>query len=451
MTTLGAVSAGIECVPATFQFDGVDASVATVDAGAPLLALAITPVASGNIGPVTVASRDGGVWVGVSFSPNAVVFADAGITIDAANGSVLVRVAEDGNAAPTVAPRRAFQDIAAVDDGVVAIGQLRPQVVVARFGADGTPMYESTFGGMANETAVAVTANANGAVLAGNTVGDAAVSTFGGTTWVNVGGDDVFVAWVDGDGGVSRARFFGAASDETPVGVSMDPFGNVIVAGTMDGDHVPTQQGPDFGGGALPLYGLCDVFVASLNPDGSHRWSFTLGGAYEDVVGGVATDANGNVYLGLACSGSADGGPCSAKGDLVTSFAADGGLRWTTPVLQDYPLSSGLLVATTSSDVVAVGPCAGITAARDGGLEQCAGGVFVARFDSSSGHELSRTFVPGTYVTITGGYQPHKLAAMDGRVFVSGNFLGELYAPGATLQAAPDASGFSGFVFEVAP
>ncbi len=73
------------------------------------------------------------------------------------------------------------------------------------------------------------------------------------------------------------------------------------------------------GTGSLDSAGSTDGFVAKLDAGGSHIWSQSHGSTGTDQTRGVATDAQGFVYVLGQFEGTVDLG----KGDLTSAGDAD--------------------------------------------------------------------------------------------------------------------------------
>jgi hypothetical protein len=106
--------------------------------------------------------------------------------------------------------------------------------------------------------------------------------------------------------------------------VSEDPTGDIIVGGSF-------VQTLDLDGG-FPLYGPGEpVFVAKYDASGSFKWSrqyggvkVSFGGGPRDRVGGIATDAAGNIFITGKFGGAADfgTGPFATPSNGGTEFFA---------------------------------------------------------------------------------------------------------------------------------
>ena len=166
------------------------------------------------------------------------------------------------------------------------------------------------FGTSDGDVARGVATDASGNVFVAGT-------TFGALDGSNAGGQDVFVRAYDVDGDLRWTRQFGSAADEVVFGAATDASGHVYVAGRTEG----ALDGSHAGG--------WDVFVRAYDADGDLRWSRQFGTADEDVARGVATDASGHVYVVGYTAGALDGSSAGGWDGFVRAYAVDGSLRWT--------------------------------------------------------------------------------------------------------------------------
>lgn len=265
--------------------------------------------------------------------------------------------------------------------GTQVINTTTLDIYAARLGADGTPIWQASFGSSTSEQAFGVAAQGGGALITG--AYDSSLS-FGAGSVTTLGGTDIFVAELDAGtmipgllrsfGGTGNdaglliaasdtrialvgnadtsfvfngtsiaAGYFAASLDRagTPLwvvgfgkptdhvsGVALGPDDTVIVAGDF------TDQ-MTFGT-AFVSAGQSDVFVVKLDANGGSVWGKQFGGAGNDTCWGLDVDGAGVVALtgdftgsitfgGDVLSGSADSDAfvaiLTAAGDPAASAA----------------------------------------------------------------------------------------------------------------------------------
>lgn len=125
-------------------------------------------------------------------------------------------------------------------------------------------------------------------------------------------------------------------------GAAIDAAGDVVVVGAMRGEY-------DFGGEKLVGKTGYDLWVGKFAPDGTHRWSRTLGGwspedgatpFYGAMEGGVALEASsGDLLISGRCVDLVDGGEGLVGGaaldPLIARLTADGEVRWMHRLVGD--------------------------------------------------------------------------------------------------------------------
>jgi hypothetical protein len=249
-------------------------------------------------------------------------------------------------------------------DGSVDFGQGGPlttnwwDLFVAKFSADGTPLWRKGFGDSSalteNVQAVALD-EAGNIVIAGAFDGSV---NFNGTALPSSGGIgkyDFFLAKLDSNGGYLWSKRFESISNSVLLAVAalaVDSDNNVFLGGSVLGPV-------DFGGGTLAAQGDWDVFLASFDASGVYRWSKRFGGAQTDGGSAVATDPQGNVLLTGAFSANINfgQGPLQSGGGwdaFVAKFDNDGNTLWAD-TWGDNLLQMGTSVAADPAGNVMVG------------------------------------------------------------------------------------------------
>lgn len=129
---------------------------------------------------------------------------------------------------------------------------------------------------------------------------------------------DAFVLKLNGAGIFEWAKSFGSrgAVDEG-LGVAVDKDGQVYVTGCFSGTA-------SFGPNDLISNGGLDVFVARLDFNGRVEWVRQLGGPGNDrSMGGIALDANNNVYTTGEFRQNGDFNPGAAISTLTSAGGSD--------------------------------------------------------------------------------------------------------------------------------
>jgi hypothetical protein len=229
------------------------------------------------------------------------------------------------------------------------------------------------------DSAQGLSVDANGdVVLVGASPESWSISPSAVEPWVRAfsGGEDAFVAKVEGAGGeLLWNTFLGSAVPRFLGGVvTLDASGNVYVAGESTGN---------WGTPLRAHSGGWDAFAAKIGPSGGITWNTFLGSAGSDSGNAIAVDASGNVYIG----GDSDvswGNPIQEHSGEAKAFAAkldpEGGLVWNR-----FPVgpSSGNGIGVDASANVYL---AGTSSASWGspiGVYSGGQDAFVAKFDAS--------------------------------------------------------------------
>ncbi len=252
-----------------------------------------------------------------------------------------------------------------------------------------TPLWSLNIGDTGDDNAGNVAVD-----LAGNII---VLGMFAGTVFlgsdplVSAGGRDVFLAQYDANGIHLWSQSFGSPLDDASFDLAVDVHGRIAITG-----H---HRGPiDFGGGPLPFAGNVDIFIASFNADGTHRWSKGFGNGPNDQGLGVATDSGGNVIASGFFSQTVNfgGAPlvCVGFSNLfVVKYTDAGNHVWS--MRAGDTVSIAFDVATDASDNVLVTGQFHGTMNLGGGALQSMGPMFdsyVAVLNSGGGHVWSRSF-----------------------------------------------------------
>jgi hypothetical protein len=182
------------------------------------------------------------------------------------------------------------------------------EVFLAKFAtSNGNLAWAIHAGGQASDEGHALAVDSNGnSYIAGSFNGTATFGTSPNTAQiVSGGGGDVFVAKYNTSGALVWVKSAGGGSDDDGRGIAVDGSGKIYVTGKFTGTGVM------FGTGEANQTILnaghgndSDIFVASLNADGTLAWAKRAGGVTSpngtpspDEGFALTADANGNSYV----------------------------------------------------------------------------------------------------------------------------------------------------------
>ena len=163
------------------------------------------------------------------------------------------------------------------------------------------------------------------------------LATFGGFSLDPIGGGDIYIAKYTNTGTVLWAISAGGTSYDQPYSVTTDRLGNIIVTGLFNGVAI-------FGTTTLNSFGGNDVFVAEYSSDGLFKWAKQGGGQGSDIGFEVTTDNQNNVIVTGSFTQFATFGQFSVQssnqwGDIfAVKYDALGNEQWLQAA---YNLSSG--------------------------------------------------------------------------------------------------------------
>jgi hypothetical protein len=153
-------------------------------------------------------------------------------------------------------------------------------------------------------------------IITGSVLGNSDMDPGAGTELLGAG---AFVLKLDNDGVFLWARRLGASGD-AGLAVRTDGSGNVYTAGTFSGTN---DFDPGAGSSSLTSIGDVDIFVVKLNALGVFSWARSMGGTDLDQVNAIAVDALENVYLTGGFRGTSDFDPGAGTFELVSVNGLD--------------------------------------------------------------------------------------------------------------------------------
>ena len=211
-------------------------------------------------------------------------FSDDDIAVDSAGNAVVAGCTESSSFPPTTA--------GAFDTSFNG----REDAFVLKLNASGSALVFSTFlGGDSSDWVGGVAVDADGNIFVSGTTS----SNFPATTRAlasartrNQGG--VYVAKFDPNGRLIYCSMVAGSDVDYGDAMSVDPSGNVLIAGGTTSGNFPVTQGAV----ATTKKGGQDAYFARLGPNGDTLdYSTYLGGAGTDEAYSVVADNSGNVYV----------------------------------------------------------------------------------------------------------------------------------------------------------
>ena len=189
-------------------------------------------------------------------------------------------------------------------------------VFVRKYDPDGNEIWAREFGSVASDYALTIAIDATGNnYVAGYTYGALPGQTHLGQQ------PDAFVRKYDVNGNDIWTRQFGTYNPDSARAISVDPNGNILVAGVTDGGTFPGQTSQS---------GV-DGFVRKYSPDGNEIWTRQFGtpGFKEDELQAIAVDFDGNSYVVGYTDGTFPGQTCEGYDAFVRKYDPDGNEVWT--------------------------------------------------------------------------------------------------------------------------
>jgi hypothetical protein len=291
----------------------------------------------------------------------------------------------------------------------------------AKLDPDGNHLWSRSFPGFAHMGGSTLDSEGN-LIIAGFYNGD--VDFGGGPLTSSLDDWGGFLAKLDTNGDHVWSKAFDGPADQYLKGVGIDPEGNLLIAGDF-------TQAIDLGGGALASAGSNDLFVAKLDAEGNHLSSNRFGGAGEELIWGMRSDASGRLVLWGSYTDSLDLGGTPVTDTNSNRFLAaldgEGNHVWSRS-FDGYILS---IAAGTSDDVIVVGQFDLPLDFGGGILVNQATDLFALRLDANGDHVWSIR---------AGDASPQNASAVGtdsaGNVLLFGRFEGSINLGGGPLVSA---------------
>jgi hypothetical protein len=227
-------------------------------------------------------------------------------------------------------------------------------------------------------------------------------------------------------------------TDSTAIaGVGLDRDGNIYLAGDLT-----SQSGPvDFGGGALTSAGGSDIFLASFDASGQHRWSKRFGAGEDQHASALAVSPEGFVAIAGSLEGGADFGggvvTSAGKSDALVVVLDSKGQHIASHAFGDADDQHGDLVAFgTQGELTLGGRYEGAINFGGGRLPAAGktGSAFLAQYQDN-GPGSSPRYGFAFSKALAGDVTLGALAGSWGATYVAGEFKGIADFGGGPLKA----------------
>ncbi|MDF2438646.1 MAG: hypothetical protein K0Q95_3022 [Bacteroidota bacterium] len=356
----------------------------------------------------------------------------------------------------------------ALFSGTVLPNQGNHDIYLASYAPNGNLNWIRTGGSYSGDYARILACNkTNRVYIAGEIEGSNNTIVFPGSpiTITGHGSNDIFVASYDLSGNLLWAKSEGSTGNEKALGVTYDPFGNVVVCGYYTDTTV-------FGGVMTASTNYKDLFVAKYDLNGNLLWMQHAGGPGEEEAKSVVCDNSGNIYI---CGKYSDGAtfgtttfstPVTPYGQFYNAYIAKysptGSLMWVKSVDGDYDDIAWSITKDNNNKLYITGEFSGAMFDAINLYTNGRADVFVACYDSNgnaqwavnAGNPLvdrargiscdgSNLYITGQFGG-TATFGPHTLVAADSSdIFIAeldntGNFLWASAVGGPADNYEPD-------------
>ncbi len=160
---------------------------------------------------------------------------------------------------------------------------------IASFDFSGNLIWVKKIDGIAGNYADIATDNYGNVFITGDFWGSSI--SFSGTTLINNGQGDLFIAKYDVLGNLQWVKSAGNSSMEMSTGIATDNLGNAYITGDFYGSTLT------LGSTVLLNTGASDIFIAKYDAMGNILWAKSEGGIIQDHSSGIATDHLNNPYI----------------------------------------------------------------------------------------------------------------------------------------------------------
>lgn len=285
-------------------------------------------------------------------------------------------------------------------------------------------------GGSGTDQTTAITLDAAGNLYTTGTFSGTVDFNPGAGTYnlTSAGSGDIFICKLDALGNFIWANQMGGSSFDVAKAIALDLSGNIYTTGRF-------QSTADFDPGAgsynLTSFGLIDIFVSKLDPNGNFLWAKQMGGNGNDGANAIGIDANGNVFTTGSFSTTADFDPgpatynfiCVGNVDLfVSKLDPNGNFLWATQAGGTAGEEGNALFVDATGNVFTTGLIGSPTVDFDPGpgvFNLFGDGAFILKLDATGNFVWAKEFK----VAVFGGVWTYAIKPdATGNIYTTGWF-----------------------------
>jgi hypothetical protein len=273
-------------------------------------------------------------------------------------------------------------------------------IYVAKYNASGSVIWAKNFGAAGYEESWGIATDSSGNVYITGIFTSPSI-TFGAFTLTNSAAnyDGVFVVKLDTNGNVLWAeKGIGTALDKESNDIAVDPLGNITITGY-------TSYGTlNFDGAFINNTNNGNLYVVKFDTNGNVLWSKSQAATSQNRADGVATDAEGNIYItGFYTSSIYNLPTSSGRNAFLVKFSSAGDFLWAvssstsnndTYGFDVHATSSGKVIITGSfsNSTVTFGTVTLTNAVTNGNPD-----IYIAQYDASGTLEWAKSGSGSSY------------------------------------------------------
>ena len=250
-------------------------------------------------------------------------------------------------------------------DGNANAGLSGIDMFIVKYDGAGTRQWTRQFGAAGDDEGVGIAIDAQGNVYVAGSTRDGVLDGN-----INAGGFDLFVVKYDAVGTRQWTRVLGSPAPDRAMAIATDALSNVFVTGYTSG-----------GLDGNPAAGSLDLFVVKYDAAGTRQWTRQLGTPVDEIATGIAADAQGNVYVSGHTMGMLDGNPNAGGIDsFIVKYDGAGIKQWTREFGTTMDDIATGIATDAQGNVYVTGRTGG---SLDGNTNAGGDDFFVVKYDSA--------------------------------------------------------------------